>query len=254
MMTFRRRPPRLDKGVRPTAGAVRRPVAPEQAALLENLSRQIATRTWYLAETPPQKEPLAVRLLLDRGVAAFYPTRDVPVRGALARRAQSRQDRAAGKEPPKTRRVSALPGYVLVGVDAAGDAWRWISDCPALKGVVGSVDARTGERRPTPLRTRWRCRETGLMVPIPPCPETGRPRCPVTWMAMLSSDEAAVAEFAAAERRVDIGDVVEIHVGPWAEVRCKVVAIEGRAARLVGSFLGAEREMVADLWDVRRVE
>lgn len=85
---------------------------------------EIAGRAWYALAVAAQAEFLTVRLLAERGVWGFAPTRTVWRRAnAMAKRKSART-------------FADLPGYVLVGFEGAA-RWDVVLGLACVRGVMG---------------------------------------------------------------------------------------------------------------------
>lgn len=100
---------------------------------------------WYVAETHPRKEQMAIEHLARQGFVTFFP------------RFPKHQVR---RQRSETVLSAAFPGYVFVAFDIASERWGAINSTRGVKRLVGSTPSKP---QPVPVQAmkllESRCRD-----------------------------------------------------------------------------------------------
>ena len=164
---------------------------------------------WYILVSTPQGDMAAQRILRDKGVYSIVPL-------------DFRYRKASKYTKRKMRVVSpAMPGYLFVGMEEGEEDWPAILGLNVVRGVVG-VDG---------------C----------PKPVDG---CVVLAFLQSGADKWSVPKeykFMRSNKEFDIGDEVEIVVGPFSGQVTKVKAIEGSDAKIQLMVFGSTQDIAFPL-------
>lgn len=208
--------PDVSRGHRPTRDAASIP-PPSQAEQVAQLAAEIDSRLWALARVTPCAEATTARHLRLHGLIAYQPTKS--------------EERRASRYTRRLVTVErrALPGYLLVGMDADRPQWHRLFGAPHVSGVIGSARA---------------AQMLGRVI--------------AQWCAGLSDQADVFEEGLRSEPLPAVGDRVRVSVpvdlGPAMELPGRVVALDGRSVTVLAQFFGSERRIVATLAQVARAQ
>lgn len=168
---------------------------------------------WFIAAVTPNAEFRAIDWLDQRGVFAWTPV-ERKLRQWNAHTAR------------EWRAFPAARGYVVVGLDEAGAAWRtqWgaLAECDAIRFVLGQP-------------------------PQADCPLPVSAACVELILAMAGEIERQRRPVVAFEE----GQAVRLEVGPFADFPGRVVRVSGADARIAILIFGREFEVEARTTNIR---
>lgn len=133
-----------------------------------------------------------------------------------------REWRAA--EGRRTRPFPTAPGYAIAGLHSLADEWGTLLACPDVLRILQPPEARY----PRPMRA-----------------------ASIRWIvANLNHDESEPEP----EKPIEAGEHVRIGVGPFADLHGTVTELDEDDARIVLTMLGGEREIVAAVSSLKRID